>query len=262
MSKTTVDKILKIARAEVGTKATNVKRCKYNTAFYGAEVSGNCYDWCAAFIWWLFKQANADDMLGVKTAGCGVLAQTFYNKGKIVRSGYKAGDIVLFHWSNEASTIVPGAYAVDHVGIIESVNSDGSYTTIEGNTGGGNGAVLRQKRWSSCISYVCRPDYVSANNSNQGEEEMIKMGSKNLATLAFKKQLITLYNMKIIKTKVDNSAGFGNGTLKAVKEAQKAAKITVDGIVGEKTINAIYHLINDCNWSKDKKIANAKKALG
>ena len=44
MSKTTVDKILKIARAEVGTKATNIKRCKYNTAFYGAEVSGSCYD--------------------------------------------------------------------------------------------------------------------------------------------------------------------------------------------------------------------------
>lgn len=50
--------------------------------------------------------------------------------------------------------------------------------------------------------------------------------------------------------------------MKAVKEAQKAGKVTVDGIVGEKTINAIYHLINDCNWSKDSKIANAKKALG
>ena len=51
MAKTTVDKILKIARAEVGTRATNVKRCKYNTAFYGAEVSGDCYDWCAAYVW-------------------------------------------------------------------------------------------------------------------------------------------------------------------------------------------------------------------
>lgn len=261
MSKTTVDKILKIARAEVGTKATNIKRCKYNTAFYGAEVSGSCYDWCAAFIWWLFKQANADDMLGVKTAGCGVLAQTFYNKGKIVRSGYKAGDIVLFHWSNEASTIVPGAYAVDHVGIIESVNSDGSYTTIEGNTGGGNGAVLRQKRWASCISYACRPDYVK-NSTNKETEEMIKFGAHNTATLAFKKQLITLYNMGIIKTKVDNSNGFGDGTLKAVKEAQKAAKITVNGIVDEKLINAIYHLINEGIRAKDRKIANAKKALG
>ena len=91
---------------------------------------------------------------------------------------------------------------------------------------------------------------------------MIKYGSHNTATLAFKKQLITLYNMGIIKTKVDNSNGFGDGTLKAVKEAQKAGNITANGIVDEKTINVIYHLINDCNWAKDKKIANAKKALG
>lgn len=99
-------------------------------------------------------------------------------------------------------------------------------------------------------------------SSTGDEEEMIKYGAHNTATLAFKKQLITLYNMGIVKTKVDNSNGFGDGTLKAVKEAQRAGKVTVDGIVGEKTINAIYHLINDCNWAKDKKIANAKKALG
>ncbi len=99
-------------------------------------------------------------------------------------------------------------------------------------------------------------------SSTGDEEEMIKYGSHNTATLAFKKQLITLYNMKIIKTKVDNSNGFGDGTLKAVKEAQRAGNITVNGAVDEKTVNVIYHLINDCNWSKDKKIANAKKALG
>lgn len=99
-------------------------------------------------------------------------------------------------------------------------------------------------------------------SSTGDEEEMIKYGARNTATLAFKKQLITLYNMKIIKTKVDNSNGFGDGTLKAVKEAQKAGNITANGVVNEKTVNVIYHLINDCNWSKDKKIANAKKALG
>lgn len=98
-------------------------------------------------------------------------------------------------------------------------------------------------------------------SSTGDEEEMIKYGSHNTATLAFKKQLITLYNMKIIKTKVDNSNGFGDGTLKAVKEAQKAGNITANGVVNEKTVNVIYHLINDCNWAKDKKIANAKKAL-
>lgn len=99
-------------------------------------------------------------------------------------------------------------------------------------------------------------------SKSEVKEEMIKYGSHNTATLAFKKQLITLYNMRIIKTKVDNSNGFGDGTLKAVKEAQRAGKITANGIVDEPTINVIYHLINDCNWAKDKKIANAKKALG
>lgn len=99
-------------------------------------------------------------------------------------------------------------------------------------------------------------------SKSEVKEEMIKYGSSNIATLAFKKQLITLYNMKIIKTKVDNSNGFGDGTLKAVKEAQRSGNITANGVVDEKTVNVIYHLINDCNWSKDKKIANAKKALG
>lgn len=99
-------------------------------------------------------------------------------------------------------------------------------------------------------------------SSTGDEEEMIKYGAHNTATLAFKKLLITLYNMGIIKTKVDNSNGFGDGTLKAVKEAQRAGNITANGVVNEKTVNVIYHLINDCNWSKDKKIANAKKALG
>lgn len=98
-------------------------------------------------------------------------------------------------------------------------------------------------------------------SSTGDEEEMIKYGAHNTAILAFKKLLITLYNMKIIKTKVDNSNGFGDGTLKAVKEAQKAGNITANGVVNEKTVNVVYHLINDCNWSKDKKIANAKKAL-
>lgn len=99
-------------------------------------------------------------------------------------------------------------------------------------------------------------------SKSEVKEEMIKYGSSNTATLAFKKLLITLYNMKIIKTKVDNTSGFGDGTLKAVKEAQRAGNITANGVVDEKTVNVIYHLINDCNWSKDKKIANAKKALG
>ena len=78
--KVTAEKVLSIARAEIGTKATAVKKCKYNTAFYGYEVSASWADWCAAFIWWIFKQAGAENLLFVKTAGCGVLGNAFYTR--------------------------------------------------------------------------------------------------------------------------------------------------------------------------------------
>ena len=63
-----------------------------------------------------------------------MLGNAFYTRGRFKTSGYKAGDIVFFHWSNDCSESVPITYTLDHVGIIEKVNADGSYTTIEGNT--------------------------------------------------------------------------------------------------------------------------------
>lgn len=168
MARVTVSKVLGVARKEIGTKATAVKRCKYNTWYYGSEVSGSCYDWCAAFVCWVFNQAGAIDMIPTKSAGCGVLAAGFNNKGKFYKSGFKAGDIVFFHWSNAKSTAVPGAYTLDHVGIIEKVNSDGTYTTIEGNTGNSAyGEVMRRTRSASVISGVCRPNYKTETTSNK-----------------------------------------------------------------------------------------------
>ena len=80
MAKVTAETILNIARAEVGTQATNYKKCKYNTDFYGYVVSASWADWCAVFIWWIFHKAGADSLLYVKTAGCGVLGNAFYNR--------------------------------------------------------------------------------------------------------------------------------------------------------------------------------------
>lgn len=169
--KVTAEKVLSIARAEIGTKATAVKKCKYNTAFYGYEVSTSWADWCAVFIWWIFKQAGAADLLFVKTAGCGVLGNAFYTRNKFKTSGFKPGDIVFFHWSNERSESVPITYSLDHVGIIEKVNNDGTVTTIEGNTGDSPyGEVMRRTRSLSVISGVARPDYgASSSGGDSGK---------------------------------------------------------------------------------------------
>lgn len=157
---TSADKIIAIARAQIGTKATDIKKCKYNTWYYGAVVSGSGYDWCVTFVQWVFNEAGARSLLYTKTANCGVQAKAFQDRKRLVTSGFKRGDVVFFHWTNEPSVMVPGTYVSDHVGIIEKVNSDGTITTIEGNTGSSyNGEVMRRVRSLSVVSCAGRPDY-------------------------------------------------------------------------------------------------------
>lgn len=98
-------------------------------------------------------------------------------------------------------------------------------------------------------------------SKSEVKEEMIKKGLTNNAILAYKKQLLNLYNAGIIKTKVDSSAGFGDGTEKAVREVQALAKIKVNGEVGVDTINATAKLMNNYVSKLRAKISNAKKAL-
>ena len=52
----TAEKILEIARSQIGTRESpaNSDNVKYNTAYYGREVSGK-YPWCAVFVWWVFR---------------------------------------------------------------------------------------------------------------------------------------------------------------------------------------------------------------
>ena len=55
----TAEKILEIARSQIGTRESpaNSDNVKYNTAYYGREVSGK-YPWCAVFVWWVFREAG------------------------------------------------------------------------------------------------------------------------------------------------------------------------------------------------------------
>ncbi len=169
------DTILRIARAEIGTKATNIKKCKYNTWYYGTVVSGSGYDWCEVFVQWVFAQAGASSLLYTKTANCGYAAKAFQDRNRLVTSGFRRGDVVFFHWTDEKSTLVPGTYVSDHVGIIESVNGDGTITAIEGNTGGGNGAVMRRVRSVSTISCAGRPAYSGTSDDCDAPEAVYRV---------------------------------------------------------------------------------------
>ena len=89
--------------------------------------------------------------------------------------GGKAGDIVLFDWNKNNSS--------DHIGIIEKKNSDGTYTTIEGNTSLTNnangGQVMRRTRRQSEISWICRPKYTEKEDA---KEKLVEDGEWGEAT--------------------------------------------------------------------------------
>ncbi|MBE6825036.1 MAG: CHAP domain-containing protein [Ruminococcaceae bacterium] len=240
MASVTATQVLDLARTQIGVKATDIKRCKYNKWYYGADVSGVGYDWCEVFIQWLFYKLDASSMLYTKTANCGAQGQAFYKEGKLVTKNFKVGDIVMFHWTNAKSSWVSSVYTMDHVGIIEKVNSDGTYTTIEGNTGNTtNGEVMRRTRYLSQISCACRPAYkseisVKFSTYNIKMSKIWKGSSKNKSD-----QVLTLQCLLYAKgyKGKDGKAlaldgDFGVNTEYALKSFEKAKGLDKSGVSG------------------------------
>ena len=223
-----INTILALARKELGTVEfpPNSNKVKYNTAYYGREVSGSNYPWCCSWLWWIFREAGASKLFfdGKKTAYCPTLLSYYKQKGQLV-SDYKPGDIVFFNFS--------GGTTAQHVGLC--VAWDGTYiTTIDGNTGSGNeangGAVMERKRHKKYIVKVARPKYNGGGNTVDISVEVLKKGSKGESVKALQ---ILLNGYGYSCGEVDGS--FGPNTLSAVKNYQKAHKLTVDGSVGKNT---------------------------
>ena len=117
MKTATVKDLIAVARTQIGTKEcpAGSNRVKYNTAYYGREVSGKAYPWCAVFIWWCCVQAGVD--LPVRTASCTALMNAAKKAGMWVTSDYRPGDIAIYDWGGDK---VP-----DHCGIITQALSNG-----------------------------------------------------------------------------------------------------------------------------------------
>ena len=150
----TVSELLEIARRQIGVKECppNSNNVRYNTWYYGREVSGAPYPWCMVFVQWVFDQAKVK--LPTRTASCGALMRAAQSAGCWVTGDYRPGDVVIYDF--------PGGAATDHCGIVESV--DGTYiSAIEGNTSSASdadgGAVERRARKFAQIVGAVRPTY-------------------------------------------------------------------------------------------------------
>ena len=235
---TAAEKILAVAAAEIGIKENpaNSNRVKYNTEYYGNDIASSKRAWCCAFVWWVFKHSELSDLFygGKKCAGCTTLMNYYREQGQLVTESYKPGDLVFFQFDKDAAS--------DHIGIIEKDNGD-TITTIEGNTSpnsdANGGAVMRRTRKKSLIMAVARPKYPHATGEKLTVElSKLKKGSRGGEVKSLQRLLIgSGYGCGA--SGIDGS--FGNNTLTAVKAFQIAEGLTADGIVGQKTWQALLY---------------------
>ena len=131
--------VLQIAEWQEGVveMPSNSNKVKYNTAYYGREVSGRAYPWCMTFVWWVFREAGFSLY---KTASCTALVNRYrvYAPRQIVTSGFRPGDIVFFDFSGSRKK-------TEHVGIVAGVVGS-TILTIEGPHQGSNHRLHRQRR--------------------------------------------------------------------------------------------------------------------
>lgn len=175
----TAAQLLDIARAELGTNESPAgsNKVKYNTAYYGREVSGSSYPWCVVFVWWCCQQAGVE--LPIKTASCSALRAAAQSAGMWVTSGYQPGDIVIYDWGRDGKP--------DHCGIVESVNGS-TVIALEGNTAVGNdsngGRVMRRTRTLSQIIGAVRPEYEEVSPVETEEVQQAERWAKNAGVMS------------------------------------------------------------------------------
>ena len=176
----TAKDVLDIARRELGTKESppNSNNVKYNTWYYGREVSGKAYPWCMVFVQWVFAQAGVK--LPLRTASCGALMNAAKKAAVWTSKTYRPGDVVIYDF--------PGGAATDHCGIVEKVSLTG-VTAIEGNTSqagsqSNGGEVCRKNRPASLIVGAVRPKYQEEddhmdNTPSPAHREGVEWAKKN-----------------------------------------------------------------------------------
>lgn len=154
-----------LAATQVGIRENppNSNNVRYNTWYYGREVSGSAYPWCMVFVQWVFAQLGV--ALPQRTASCGALMRAAQMSGQWVTADYRTGDVVIYDF--------PGGAATDHCGIIESV-TDSCVVAIEGNTGSGSdadgGQVQRRSRAFSVIVGAVRAKDLTEEVTEEMEE--------------------------------------------------------------------------------------------
>ena len=171
------DRIMEMAGSYQGylAKPTGSNNVIFNTDYYGHEVSGALYPWCAVFIWDIFRMCQLSHLFynGKRTNSCKDILKWGKKENLIVPSEKgEYGDIVILNIGNERYS---------HVGFVYENNNDGTLITYEGNTSpepdSPERGVFKKIRTLEEVEAVIRPRYNSANVLNNRKDLVYRQKS-------------------------------------------------------------------------------------
>jgi hypothetical protein len=162
----TAGRVLDVARSQIGTVEGAGGRQKYGAA-YGVDGVA----WCAQFAWWVFGQAGVGALIP-KTAYTPTMYDWYRRQGLVDRTP-RVGSLVFYDFPDSLMRI-------QHVGIVEAVNADGTITTIEANTTSGTagsqdrgGGVWRRRRSQASVVGYGHPRYAGAPAAPQAPAQAL-----------------------------------------------------------------------------------------
>lgn len=210
--------VLNVARRNLGF----VEGPRNNENPYAAVVGhANFQPWCASFVAACFRTAGIT--LPSESAYTPTMANGFKQQGSYRKGSPKVGDVVFFFWPNMGR--------IAHVGIVETVNADGSVTCLEGNTNAGGsrtgGMVCRIVRRAN-IDGFGTPVYGPSEPKTTWQQ-----GDNDPGVGHIQRRL----RAHGIQVNVDND--FGPATKGAVVSFQKSRGLAGGGIVGPTTLGLL-----------------------
>lgn len=224
----TRDKILEIARKEIGTSElpANSNRTKYGV-WYGM----NGVAWCAIYVSWVYEKAGLPLGLIQTAKGyhhCQSAHNWFKRNGRLTTNPQK-GDIVLFDWS--------GDNWADHTGIfVQWTNAAKTeFLSLEGNTSvtdNSNGGLVmeRKRRLESVKSFAC-PDVL--DGIIEAPSSILQVGDRGSKVVDLQKMLQDLSYTILV------DGWYGLETERIVKDFQKKQLMPITGSVDEVCLGAI-----------------------
>lgn len=224
----TADDVLRVARSQLGYAERGNGWTKYGDWYAkGFENAA----WCDMFLSWCAAEAGAAKAVG-RFAYTPSHAGWFRDRGRW-GSAPRKGAIVFFDWGGTRRIS-----AIDHVGIVEALRSDGGVVTIEGNT---SDAVRRRVRRTGIAGYGY-PAYAGSGSGGAGGVPAWPGRYLRRAKPMMHGPDVERWQsrMRARGSAIAADGWYGPESERACRDLQKKKRLEVDGVVGPDTWRATW----------------------